>query len=101
MKKYNSAFGSISSVFLQIYCRSYWSKQYQLKLQKKAKEVEEEIRRDQKMLKSLEEQLNQESKTKALAREIAMKEMELALKELQTQRQRELLRQKEYEFMFL
>lgn len=84
-----------------MYFRSYWSKQYQLKLQKKAKEVEEEIKRDQKMLKSLEEQLNQESKTKALAREIAKKEMELALKELQTQRQRELLRQKEYEFMFL
>lgn len=53
------------------------------------------------MLKSLEEQLNQESKTKALTREIAKKEMELALKELQTQRQRELLRQKEYEYMFL
>uniref|UniRef100_A0A1B6ISL4 Trichoplein keratin filament-binding protein n=1 Tax=Homalodisca liturata TaxID=320908 RepID=A0A1B6ISL4_9HEMI len=79
---------------------AYWTRQYQLKLQKKAKEMEEEIAQDQKMLEKLEKEFNEEARAKAKAREIAKKEMEVALKELQTQRQRELLRQKEYEYMF-
>uniref|UniRef100_A0A1B6LKH3 Uncharacterized protein n=1 Tax=Graphocephala atropunctata TaxID=36148 RepID=A0A1B6LKH3_9HEMI len=79
---------------------SYWTRQYQLKLQKKAKEMEEEIAQDQKMLQRLEDEFNEEARAKTEAREIAKKEMKLALRELQTQRQRELLRQKEYEHMF-
>ncbi|XP_054280670.1 trichoplein keratin filament-binding protein-like [Macrosteles quadrilineatus] len=79
---------------------AFWTRQYQLKLQKKNKEIEEEIIQDQKMLERLEEGLKREVKVKAHAREFAKKEMELALKELQMHRQRELLRQKEYEHMY-
>lgn len=81
--------------------RAYWTRQYQLKLQKKAKEMEDEITQDQKMLEKLNEEINQESKVKAETREIAKKEMEIALRELHLQKQRELLRQKDYEHMFL
>lgn len=63
--------------------------------------MEEEIEMDEKVLEKMKEELCRETEVKLQARDIAKREMELTLRELQAQRQREQLRQREYELLFL
>jgi hypothetical protein len=81
-------------------CRSFLQRQYQLKLRQRAKEVQEQLAEDLKMLEKLMSMELQEKTRANEQREVAHKEMLCARETLAEQARLEKEREKHMEFLF-